>query len=144
MPATGFTLNSFVNNLADLAVVGLKRSYDGMPANVEAADLPAMFPRAVSGSGGPLTVKFYGGWPSYSVDLVILVEKAGLNTTVANHQAVVDLIDDFQTAIQVAVNTADYGPKPLQWTWALSSDEVVGDKPYWAVVITISQVGAGE
>lgn len=131
------TLNTFVNNLADLSITGVKRNYDGMPANVEAADLPAMFPRAVSGSDRPLTSGTYGGWPTLVCELVILVEKAGMDTVPQNHQKVVDIIDNANSALRIAADTTKYSRGPLTWEWELSSDEIVGETQYWAVVIRV-------
>lgn len=135
------TLNTFVNNLADLTITGVNRNYDGAPANVEAADLPALFPRAVEGSDGQLTSGTYGGWPTLTCELVVLVEKAGLSTVPANHQLVVDLIDNTNTALRMAVDTTKYGKGPLSWTWELSTDEVVGETQYWAVVFRVEGHG---
>lgn len=130
------TLNTFVNNLADLTISGVTRIYDGTPANVEPADLPAMFPRAIEMSEDGLTPKTYGGWPNYVVELVILVQEAGLDTSIANHAVVVDLMDNFATAIRKAVSTSTYGRKPLSWTAAFQR-EVVATREYWAIVCRV-------
>lgn len=135
------TLNTFVNNLADIAITGVKRKYDGAPANVEAADLPAQFPRAVEGERMPLTVRSYGGWGTLICELVILVEKAGLDTVPNNHQKVVDVIDNANSALEQAVDTSKYGSGPLRWSFELTPDEVVGEIPYWAVVVRIEGSG---
>lgn len=135
------SLNTFVNNLADLSITGVNRTYDGQPSSVEAGDLPALYPRAVEGSDGQLTSRTYGGWPTLVCELVVLVEKAGLDTVPQNHAKVVDLIDNANTALRAAVDVTKYGKGPLQWTWELSSDEIVGETQYWAVVFRVEGAG---
>lgn len=135
------SLNTFVNNLADLSITGVNRSYDGHPSKVEAADLPALFPRAVEGADGQFTVRTYGGWPTLICELVILVEKVGLDTVPQNHQKVVDVIDNANTALRGAVDKSKYGKSALSWSWELSSDEIVGETAYWAVVFRVEGAG---
>lgn len=135
------SLNTFVNNLADLSITGVNRKYDGAPANVEAADLPALFPRSVEGTDGQFTQRTYGGWPTLVCELVVLVEKAGLDTVPNNHAEVVDLIDNTNTALRAAVDTTKYGKGPLSWSWELTPDEVVGETQYWAVVFRVEGSG---
>lgn len=135
------TMNTFVNNLADLSITGVKRNYDGAPSNVESADLPALFPRAVEGSDGAFTHRTYGGWQTLVCELVILVEKVGLDTVPQNHQKVVDVIDNANAALWAAVDVTKYGKSRLSWDWALSSDEVVGETVYWAVVFRVEGAG---
>ena len=137
------TYNTFINNLADLSVSGVVRAFDGPPPSVATADLPCSFPRAVIGEEGPLTVQTPGGWPTFRGDLVIIVEPVGQSTSPLNHAAVVDIADALSTALRALTpNSAKpLGRAPISWTIALSSSEVVGETPYWALVTTVEGHG---
>jgi len=135
--------NTFINNLADLAVTGVQRKLDGPPTRGDTADLPLSFPRAVEGTEGPLTVETSGGWPTFRGQLVILVEPIGQGTVPLNHAAVVDLIDALSTALRAItpIHAKALGRGPISWTVALSSNEVVGEQQYWALVTTVEGHG---
>lgn len=137
------TVNAFVNNLADVSVSGVTRYFDGPPsAPVQAADLPAMFPRIVEGRENPMTFQTHGGWPDMACELVILVQKAGLDTVPTNHQAVVDVIDDMNTALRaLSTGNANQGRARLIWAWRLSNEEIVNDTLYWAIVVRVEGRG---
>jgi len=135
--------NDFVNNLGDIVISGIQRQLDGPPASVATADLYCSFPRAVQGEEGPLTVQTSGGWPTFSAQLVILVEPIAQDTSPLNHAKVIDVIDNISTALR-GVNPGDtlhLGRGPISWTTVLSSNEVVGQTQYWALVTTVEGHG---
>jgi hypothetical protein len=135
--------NDFVNNLGDIVITGVQRRFDGPPASVATADLYCSFPRAVEGEEGPLTVATSGGWPTFRAGLVIIIEPIGQDTSPLNHAKVVDMIDNISTALR-RVNPSDtlhLGRGPISWTTILSSNEVVGQTQYWALVTTVEGHG---
>jgi hypothetical protein len=135
--------NTFINNLADLTITGVKRYFDGPPAGVETADLPCAFPRAVEGEEGPLTVQASGGWPTFRGQLVVIVEPTAQDTSPLNHAKVVDLVDAISTSLRAITptNAKMLGRGPINWTVTLSSNEVVGERQYWALVTTVEGHG---
>ena len=137
------TYNTFINNLADITITGVKRYFDGPPAGVETADLPCAFPRAVEGEGGPLTVQATGGWPAFRGQLVVVVEPTAQDTSPLNHAKVVDLVDAISTSLRAITptNAKMLGRGPINWTVTLSSNEVVGERQYWALVTTVEVHG---
>ena len=135
--------NDFVDNLGEIVITGIQRQLPGPPASVATADLYCSFPRAVEGEEEPLTVQTSGGWPTFRAQLVIIVEPIGRDTSPLNHAKVVDMIDNISTALR-AVNPGDalhLGRGPISWTTILSSNEVVGQTQYWALVTTVEGHG---
>ena len=137
------TYRSFIDNLGDLSITGIVRAFDAPPASVETADLPCSFPRAVEGTEGPMTVQTAGGWPEFTGELVMLVEPYGQNTVPKNHSTVVDLADNFSTAIRAITPSSSkpLGKGALNWTLTLSSNEVVGERQYWALIARVEGSG---
>jgi hypothetical protein len=88
-----------------------------------------------------MTVQTYGGWPQFSaIELVVLVEPIGQNTTPLNHSAVVDLMDNISSAIR-AETVGNLGIGALSWTLRMTSNEILGDNQYWAVIATVEGAG---
>ena len=135
------TYNTFINNLADLTITGIQRSFDGPPAAVETADLPCQFPRAVEGEEGPLTVQASGGWPTFRGSLVIILEAVGQDTSPANHALVVDMADNISTALRAITGSGTLGRGPINWSTVLSANEIIGERQYWALVTTVEGHG---
>ncbi len=137
------TYRTFIDNLGDLEVAGVLLRLDDPPASVETADLPCSFPRAVEGEEGPLTAQASGGWPMFRAGLVMILEPVGQNTVPDNHSQVIDLADNFSTAIRAITPSSSkpLGRGPLNWSVVLSSSEVVGERQYWALVATVEGHG---
>ena len=135
--------NDFVNNLGDIVVSGIQRRFDGPPASVATADLYCSFPRAVEGEEAPVTTQASGGWPTFRVQLVIILVPIAQDTSPLNHAKVVDMIDNISTALRGVTpsDTLHLGRGPISWTTVLSSNEVVGDVQYWALVTTVEGHG---
>ena len=137
------TYRSFIDNLGDLSITGIVRALDAPPASVETADLPCSFPRAVEGTEGPMTVQTAGGWPEFTGELVMLVETVGQNTVPENHSTVVDLADNFSAAIRAIAPSSSkpLGKGALNWSLTLSSNEIVGERQYWALIARVEGSG---
>lgn len=134
------TCVSFCDSLAGLSITGVERTYDHPPESVNSADLPASFPRLVAavegGAGGTLTVQTSGGWPTYTAELVVLVEALELGTNSGNWDNALTMVD----SVAIALRSADIAKSLLGWTSTLVN-EVVGEESYWAVVATVTGSG---
>ncbi len=137
------TYRTFIDNLGDLEVAGVLLRLDDPPASVETADLPCSFPRAVEGEEGPMTAQTSGGWPLFRGELMMILEPAGQNTVPDNHSLVIDLADNFSTAIRAITPSSSkpLGRGPLSWSVSLSSNEVVGERQYWALIAQVEGHG---
>ena len=135
--------NDFVDNLGNIVITGIQRRFLGPPASVATADLYCSFPRAVEGEEAPVTTQASGGWPTFRVQLVIILVPIAQDTSPLNHAKVVDMIDNISTALRGVTpsDTLHLGRGPISWTTVLSSNEVVGDVQYWALVTTVEGHG---
>lgn len=126
------TYAAFSAALAGLTVSGVTRKFTEPPASVTTADLPALWPRALTGNEPMMTFGNPGGWPVLTGELVIALEPFGQNTQGANYAAVVAMLDNLTSTLRS--NFIGRGPN----IFSLREDIVqVADAAYWAVIATI-------
>jgi hypothetical protein len=131
------TYAAFVDGLEALTVSGVTRVFQGPPAALNTADLPAMWCQAPRGEEGAMTfLPGTGGWPSLVVDLLIATEPVGQSIQASNFALQVQLLD----ALATALRGADIGRAPLSWSIRAVQITVAGNA-YWGVSATVTGRG---
>ncbi|MGB7054831.1 MAG: hypothetical protein WBE28_05885 [bacterium] len=130
--------------VSTLSVTGVTRQYTEPPASLNNADLPASYPESVQITQDPLTFGSHGGNTSFFSTFVIACEPAGLGTAPTNFNTIVELSDNLDTALRVAVGTIGQGS--LKWDIrggvVAGRIEVAGNE-YWGIRCFIEAKGHG-
>jgi hypothetical protein len=127
-----------------LSVSGVKRQYAGVPASLNAADLPASYPEGVQIDQEPLTLQSHGGNTTFRCTFVIATEPVGLGTIQVNFDQIITLSDNLDTALRGAVGNIGQGT--LRWIIHGGADAgpiVVAGNEYWGIRCFITGKGHG-
>lgn len=128
--------SAFVGALSGLIVMGVERSYNEPPQQVNTGDLPAMFPRVPQGSESGMTSQHSGGWPVMRADLVVLINPVMVDTTAANFDLALQIMDNLSVALR------DSSLAKTTTNWAIRLDTAtVGESLYWAVIAEVRANG---
>lgn len=127
------TFSSWVAGVAAMDVAGVKRQFAAPPAQLNAGDLPAMYPREPSGGN---TVASFGGsmgLTTVATEIVIAVCPVQLSLPAAEFARVLSMVDALLAAAES--NAQALGIDGL----TVRSEMIVagGDTVYWALVATV-------
>ena len=125
-----------------LSVTGVKRKYAGVPASLNAADLPASYPESVEINQEPFTFGAHGGNTTFRCTFVIATEPYGLGTVPVNFAQIVTLSDNLDTALR----GADIGKGTLKWDihgGSRAGPIIVAGNEYWGIRCFITGKGHG-
>ena len=133
------SITSFVAAVAALEVDGVRRTFAYPPMQLNAADLPAMYPRPPASDYAPLSVCDDTA-DEMSCELVLAVQAAGLGTQAVNYAALLEMAD----ALNAALKASQFDIGALV-TWRLQTQDqnpiIIGQTPYWGVTAIITKRG---
>jgi len=134
MPAMLSNAN-FLSAIQGMTVTSVTRHFDDPPQSLSTADLPAAFPLWPSANFLDMPTSCLDTGKTRTIGFVICIEASGQGTNKLNYARYAALMDNLETAINTAFQTAvNY------YTFEMSTvpDYAVGDNTYWAIVATIS------
>lgn len=127
------TLAQFVAGLSALTVTGVKRTYTEPPALLNAADLPAMYPRVPEGGAEAGSFAYSHRKRLLVCELVIAVQAVKLGSNAANMTLALSLMDNLHTALAAASDELGIDA----WSMSMQSDQVAADSYHWLVVCRV-------
>lgn len=127
------TLTQFVAGLSALTVTGVKRKYTEPPALLNAADLPAMYPRVPENGATRGTLTYSHRLRSLVCELIIVVQAVKLGSNASNMTLALSLMDNLHTALVAASD--DLGIDA--WSMSMQSDQVSADSYHWLIVCRV-------
>lgn len=130
------TYAGFIDAIEALSVTGVARVFQGPPAALSTADLPAMWCQVPRGDEKAITFQAAGGWPTLTVEVYLAIEPAAQNMQAENFAAQVAALDNLAAALR----TLDVGKAPLSWELRAVTIAVAGAN-YWGVVATVTGRG---
>jgi hypothetical protein len=137
------TFAAFVTAISELTITGVNRSEDSTPESMGAADLPFQFVRLPEGESAAAPIDCRETGETKSIDLVVCIKPAGLETAEQNFDDTVAMMDYIRTAlIAWDAATAQLG-LVVEYSIATSGDVgiSVGGVDYWGVIATITITG---
>ena len=128
------TFTQLVTAVSGMSVTGVTRQLSYTPNSISTADCPLSFPRLPGGGKPEIVSTCFASGRTKSIDLVVVIDPAGQNTTDANFAATVAMADNLETA----VSSLSFSGHRL--TYAISMDTAVNtdNTGYWAVVLTVT------
>ncbi len=130
------TYAAFVDAIEALTVTGVAKTYQGPPASLSTADLPALWCQAPKGDEDAITFGTAGGWPTLTVDVYLAIEPAAQNLQAENFAAQVKMMDALAAALRGLVA----GKAPISWKISAVTIVVAGTN-YWGVIATVTGRG---
>lgn len=130
------TYAAFVDAIEALTVTGVTKTYQGPPAALNTADLPALWCQAPKGDEAALTFTASGGWPTLTVDVFVAIEPAAQSMQAHNFARQVAALDNLAAALR----TVHVCKAPLSWSIRAAMISVAG-ADYWGVVATVTGRG---
>ncbi len=130
------TYAAFIDALEALAITGVTKTFQGPPASLDTADLPARWVQLPKGSDKLLTYQTSGGWPTLTADLVVALSPNAQDTQAGNFAAQVAMLD----AVNAALRGANITKSGLTWEIRAGGVKVAG-VDYWAVIATVTGKG---
>ena len=130
------TYADFIDALEALAITGVVKTFQGPPASLDTADLPARWVQMPKGKEPLLTFQTAGGWPTLTADLVVAIGPNAQDTQAANFAAQVTMLD----AVAAALRGADLTKAKHTWEIRAGGVKVAG-VAYWAVIATVTGKG---
>lgn len=130
------SIATFVNELSQLAIAGVKRNYLCPPNNLNTADLPASFVMPPT-NDFEIASTCDGSNYTYAADLIVVMEAPGQGTQGRNFTDLLDLMDNVNTALEGAKFT---NMLPHQWA-TVTQDETpteVNGLSYWSITATVT------
>lgn len=127
---------AFVGALSGLIVIGVERSYNEPPQQINAGDLPIMFPRIPQGSEGGITASGAGGWPMMRADLVVLINPAQVDSNGPNFDAALKIMDNLSVALRASTLAK------TKTNWSIRTEQaMVGPNLFWAIIAEVRTNG---
>jgi len=139
------TFDEFITGVVKtLSVTGVTRQYEGPPASLNNADLPASFPEDYQFTQEPLTFKAHGGMMTFYCTFTIACEPAGLGTNLTNFNQTVTIGNNLDGALRAALATIGQGS--LKWdirSGVRAGPISVAGNDYWGIRCSIEAKGHG-
>lgn len=130
------TYAGFIDAIEALDVSGVTRVFQGPPAALSTADLPALWCQAPQGDEDAVTFQATGGWPTLTVDVYVAIEPAAQNMQADNFAAQVEMLDNLVAALR----GLSAGKAPISWKARAATITVAGTS-YWGIVATVTGRG---
>ncbi len=127
------TVATFAANLLAMSVTGITRTYSNPPQQLNAVDLPVLYPRVPESSNGAITFGSQAGLDTVRIELVAVVQPYFVDTNAANFTTAKTVIDNLVAALKaeaIANNQID--------SWEIRNETT---EEYWAVVATVEGSG---
>jgi len=137
------TYAALVSAISGLSITGVNRSEDSTPNDIGAADLPFQFVRLPEGEYAPSPATCTETGTSKSIELVVCIQPAGLETASQNFDDTVAVMD----YVEAALHAWDIAPAQngliVEYSISTSGSGGVsiGGSDYWAVVATVTITG---
>ena len=130
------TYAELIASIEALSVTGIVHVFQGPPAALNTADLPALWCQAPKGDEAALTFTASGGWPTLTVDVFVAIEPAAQSMQAHNFARQVAALDNLAAALR----TVHVCKAPLSWSIRAAMISVAG-ADYWGVVATVTGRG---
>ena len=137
------TYAALVSAISGLTITGVNRTEDSTPQSMGAADLPFQFVRLPDGEHAPAPATCYETGTTKSIELVVCLKPAGLETASQNFDDTVAMMDYVEAAIKAWDILPAQNGLIVEHSIATSADVgvSVGGADYWAVIATITITG---
>jgi hypothetical protein len=127
------TLTQFVAGLSALTVTGVKRKYTEPPALLNAADLPAMYPRVPENGATAGSFAYSHRMRTLVCEMIIAVQAVKLGSNASNQTLTLALMDNLHDTLVAASGNLGIDT----WSMSMQSDQVSADSYHWLIVCRV-------
>lgn len=137
------TYAAFVTAISDLTITGVTRTWDTTPESFGAADMPVQFVRLPEGEQAPAPATCLETENTKSIDLVVCIGPAGLETASQNFNDTVAMMDYVAASLDAWNIAPAQNGLIVEYTITTSGavGVEVGGVSYWAVIATVAITG---
>jgi hypothetical protein len=126
------TITEYYTELVNTSIVGIN-SLTSIPQQVSTAILPCKFVRFNTANVAVLTLSQTNGLPTYTFDVVFILEPVGQNTNIANQTLVMSVSEKILDYVE-SINDI------LSCTLSFEVN-LFSNTPYWGLIATIEILG---
>lgn len=133
------SIKTFVERLAAVDVVGVRRRFTYPPLQITTADTPASFVRPPASNYSPLSICDDTA-DEITCELAIAVQAAGQNEQDINYAAILTMADALNDALKA--EQLDIGAL-VTWRIAAQNERpiIIGATPFWGVSAFVTKRG---